>query len=186
MGTQAHLSQTPVAQFNHSLGGKDWCSSQGPLQLPQLHLSLHILSPANQDQSILGLQEATRPRVKSRALISWGLMHSHRQVTHWVQRGCASHQAAAFMSHGPGSPRNSGQRPSTNPFLAITCGQFCVEQVKVTIVDAAEQPTLSTSSHHRLPRLEAGLPASEGTCDASARVTRSLPGRMWLCVRECP
>ena len=103
----AHLSQTPVAQFDHSLGGKGWCLSQGPLQLPQLHLSLTSSVQLSETGASWACREATRPRVKSRALISWGL-HARPLTGHSLgaERLCRPLGQRPFMSHGPGSPWN--------------------------------------------------------------------------------
>lgn len=70
-----------------------------------------------------------------------------------------------------------------------------VEQIKVSIVDVAEQPSLSPESHDHAaqaggqalqvrPRRLGGWVREPH--DASARVTRSLPERTWLASESVP
>ena len=103
----AHLSQTPCAQFDHSLRGKGWCLSQGPLQPSQLQPSLTSSVELSKAGATWACREATRPRVRSRALISWGL-HAQLLTGHSLgaERLCWPLRQRPFMSHGPGAPRN--------------------------------------------------------------------------------
>ena len=120
----------PSLSLTTALGARVGASPRGPSSCPS---SIRASRP----QSSCPRPECPGPAGRQRGRGSRAgpsspgiCTHGLRQVTRWVQRGCAGHSGIGPLCPTAQGPCGTWQRPSTNPFLAINRGQFCSEADK--------------------------------------------------------